>query len=51
LPLFFMVLFSPLTLISGWMQIFQSSVWTLTYREFKALGANLPEEIPAAASQ
>jgi len=45
------VLGSPLLLIGGWMHIFQSSVWTLTYREFKALGANLPEEIPAAASQ
>jgi hypothetical protein len=45
LPLFFTVMFSPLTLIGGWMQIFQSSVWTLTYREFKALGVPVPEEV------
>ncbi|MDO9130376.1 MAG: hypothetical protein Q7U34_10970, partial [Anaerolineales bacterium] len=50
LPFFFLVLGSPLLLIGGWMQIFQSSVWTLTYREFKFLGAATPDEIPAQAS-
>jgi hypothetical protein len=43
LPFFFMVLFSPLLLISGWFKIYESSVWTLTYREIKALASvNLP---------
>lgn len=50
LPFFFLVLGSPLLLIGGWMQIFQSSIWTLIYREFKILDANTPDEIPAQAS-
>jgi hypothetical protein len=37
LPFFFVVAFSPILLVGGWGQIFQSSVWTLTYRELKAL--------------
>jgi hypothetical protein len=37
LPFFFTVLLSPLILVGGWHQIFTSSVWTLTYREMKAL--------------
>ena len=47
LPLFFMVLFAPLALISGGYLIYTSSVWTLTYREIKALAVVKPEEIPA----
>jgi len=51
LPFFFLMLGSPLLLIGGWIQIFHSSVWTLTYREFKFLGAATPDdEIPAQAS-
>lgn len=42
LPFFFTVLFAPLTLISGWYLIFDSSVWTLTYREMKALEGLAP---------
>ncbi|MFZ6030229.1 MAG: DUF7544 domain-containing protein [Chloroflexota bacterium] len=43
LPLFFMVMFSPLLLVSGWYHLYQSNVWTLTYREIKALeNAALP---------
>jgi hypothetical protein len=42
LPFFFTVLFAPLTLISGWYMIFDSSVWTLTYREMKALEGLAP---------
>jgi hypothetical protein len=42
LPLFFMVLFAPLLLIGGWYQIYESNVWTLTYREIKALAALTP---------
>jgi hypothetical protein len=48
LVFFFLVLFTPLTIISGWYHIYTSSVWTLTYREIKALEAVKPEEIPAA---
>jgi hypothetical protein len=42
LPLFFVVAFSPMLLVSGWNQIYQSSVWTLTYRELKALETVAP---------
>lgn len=37
LPLFIMVMFAPLVLIGGWYAVFRSSVWTLAYREIKAL--------------
>jgi hypothetical protein len=36
------VTFSPIFLVSGWGQIYQSSVWTLTYRELKALETVTP---------
>ncbi len=38
-PLFFTLAFSPLVLLGSWVQIFTSTVWTLTYREIKALPA------------
>jgi len=45
LPFFFVVAFSPIFLVSGWGQIYQSSVWTLTYRELKALETVAPAMI------
>jgi hypothetical protein len=36
LPVFFTVLFAPLMLFNGWVKLFQSNVWTLTYREIMA---------------
>jgi uncharacterized membrane protein len=47
LPFLFLVLGSPLLLIGGWVQIFSSSVWTLTYREMKALESVALAEVPA----
>ena len=41
-PLFAVVAFSPVLLVSGWGLIYQSSVWTLTYRELKALETVAP---------
>ena len=38
-PLFFTLAFSPWLLLSSWQSIFTSTVWTLTYREIKALPA------------
>ena len=46
LPLFFMVFFAPGLLVSGWQQIFNSSVWTETYRELKALEMVKPVPAP-----
>lgn len=45
LPFFFVVAFSPIFLVSGWGLIYQSNVWTLTYRELKALEAVAPAGI------
>lgn len=45
LPLFFLVLFAPLSLVGGWYKIFESGVWTLTYREMKTLESVAPAEI------
>jgi hypothetical protein len=46
LPFFALVLFLPLTLISGWYLIYESSAWTLAYREMKALENIAPAEVP-----
>lgn len=43
LPLFFTIAFSPWILITAWQQVYTSTVWTLTYREIKALPAETPE--------
>ncbi len=50
LPFFFVVAFSPIFLVSGWGQIYQSSVWTLTYRELKALDVVAPAMIETKQS-
>jgi hypothetical protein len=38
-PLFFPLAFSPWVLLGSWQAVYTSSVWTLTYREIKALPA------------
>lgn len=43
LPLFFTIAFSPWLLIGSWKEVYTSIVWTLTYREIKALPAVAPE--------
>ncbi len=47
LPLFFTIVFLPLSLIGGWFKIYESSLWTLTYREMKASEVVKSEEAPA----
>lgn len=44
MPLFFTLAFSPWVLLTAWQQVYTSTVWTLTYREIKAL----PAQVPAA---
>jgi hypothetical protein len=44
---FLLILFSPLILLSGGYLVYTSSVWTLTYRELKALAAAKTPELPA----
>jgi hypothetical protein len=43
LPLFFIIAFFPWLLLGSWKCIYTSTVWTLTYREIKALPAIAPE--------
>lgn len=47
-PLFFTLAFSPWLLLGSWQAVFTSTVWTLTYREIKALPAIMPAAEPAA---
>ena len=51
LPLFFTIAFSPWLLVGSWQTVFTSSVWTLTYREIKAMpnGKEEVAEIPATS--
>jgi len=44
LPLFLLVTTSPLIFLSGLERVFSSSVWTLTYRELKAMPVLAPVE-------
>ncbi len=43
-PVFALVVSAPLTLINGWYMIYDSSAWTLAYREIKAFNAVAPLE-------
>jgi hypothetical protein len=43
LPLFFLIAFSPWLMLGSWQKVYTSTVWTLTYREIKALPALTPD--------
>jgi hypothetical protein len=45
LPFFVLIVFAPLTLIGGLYKIYVSNVWTLTYREIKALESVAPVNV------
>ena len=53
LPFFVTIVAAPITLVSGLYMLYTSNVWTLTYREMKALEALAPvavaEELPPLA--
>ena len=46
-PLFFTLAFSPWLLLGSWQAVYTSTVWTLTYREIKALPNGKAEMVPA----
>lgn len=50
-PLFFTLAFSPWALLGSWQAVYTSTVWTLTYREIKALPALSPEPILQPATE
>ncbi len=47
--LFLLILVAPLALLTGIREVFQSSAWTLTYRELRAIGAVKVETMPKPA--
>jgi predicted membrane protein len=47
LPLLFVLALSPWVLVGAWQAVFTSTVWTLTYREIKALPVIVATEVPA----
>jgi hypothetical protein len=51
LPFFFLIVFAPVTLISGLYAVYESSVWTLTYRQMKAMAVPPPAFEAAEASK
>jgi hypothetical protein len=51
MPFFFTILFAPMFLVSGWMKIYESAIWTLTYREIKALENLAKPTLPVESSQ
>jgi hypothetical protein len=48
LPIFGLIFIAPGLLVGGWQQIFNSSVWTETYRELKALETVKPAALSVA---
>jgi hypothetical protein len=44
-PLFILVAFSPAIFLSGLVEVFQSSFWTLSYREFRPLANVSPQPV------
>lgn len=48
-PLFFTLAFSPWVLLGSWQAVYTSTVWTLTYRELKALPVVAAVEVPSAS--
>ena len=51
LPIFLIVLTVPMLFLSGLWQIYRSGVWTLTYRELRALEAVQPAPLAPAAAE
>lgn len=45
LPMFFTLAFSPWMLLTAWETVFTSTVWTLTYRELKAIPDATPPQV------
>jgi len=48
LPLFFIVMISPILFIEGLVETYMSSMWTLAYRDLKALESPLPAPMPVS---
>lgn len=51
IPLFLLLMALPLLLLDGLKEVFISSTWTLTYREFRALSGLKAEALPEPAAK
>jgi len=49
LPIFIVVMISPILFVSGLVEIYKSSMWTIAYRDLKAL--ELPVQVPVSPAQ
>jgi hypothetical protein len=47
LPIFILVMLAPWWCLGGLMEVFKSSIWTLTYRELRAVEDAQPAQVPA----
>jgi hypothetical protein len=51
LPIFFLVMLAPWWCLGGLKEVFQSSAWTLTYRELRAIEDAQPAPMRAAEAK
>jgi hypothetical protein len=49
LPIFIVVMISPILFVNGLVEVYLSSIWTLAYRDLKAM--ELPVQVPAPKAQ
>ena len=45
LPVFIVVMISPMLFVSGLVEIYKSSIWTLAYRDLKVMGSSIREPV------
>jgi hypothetical protein len=45
-PMFFLVVFSPISFLNGMFAVYNANVWTLVFRQVKTLNMPLPAEPP-----
>jgi hypothetical protein len=50
LPLFLLVVLTPMLFLGGLVEVFKSSTWTLAYRELRALESTAATEVPSAGT-
>jgi hypothetical protein len=49
LPIFIVVMISPILFVGGLVEIYKSSIWTIAYRDLKAM--ELPAQVPVSQAQ
>jgi hypothetical protein len=49
LPIFIVVMISPILFVGGLVEIYKSSIWTIAYCDLKAM--ELPAQVPVSQAQ